>query len=145
MARTKRDAFSHDVLKGELEVKEQWQPAFLAALEECGSVTESCKAASISRVTVYECKRNDSDFAQKWEQALEAGADKLEDEARRRAMQGVSKGSDTLLMFLLKGLRPQRWRETRASMSPADLDKLIEKEFERRERARNVEDNAPVN
>jgi len=29
-------------------------------------------------------------------------------------------------MFLLKGLRPQRWRETRASIPPAKLNKMIE-------------------
>src|SRR5688500_10125417 len=100
----------------------EWKDAFFVALETCGSVTEACKAASISRVFVYQCKREDPVFAERWEQALEAGADTLEDEARRRAMQGVSKGSDVLLMFLLKGLRPQRWRETRATMSPAELN-----------------------
>src|SRR6185369_2082835 len=104
----------------------QWENAFFAALESSGSVTEACKAAQISRVTVYEHKREDTKFAERWEQALDAGADTLEDEARRRAMAGLSKGSDTLLMFLLKGLRPQRWRESRATMSPAELNKLIE-------------------
>lgn len=123
----------------------QWEDAFFAALEECGSVKEACKAAEISRVYVYRMKREDSRFAERWEQALEAGADTLEDEARRRAMAGVSKGSDVLLMFLLKGLRPQRWRESRAVMSPAELNKLIELEFEKRDRARQAEEASPVN
>ncbi len=126
-------------------MKRQWEDAFFGALEECGSVTEACKAAGISRVQVYSCKRDDTSFAERWEQALEAGADTLEDEARRRAMAGLSKGSDTLLIFLLKGLRPQRWRETRATMSPAELNKLIEMEFEKRDKARTVEEAAPVN
>lgn len=60
-------------------------------------------------------------------------------------MAGVSKGSDTLLIFLLKGLRPQRWRETRATMSPAELNKLIEQEFERRDKARTADEAAPIN
>ncbi len=33
--------------------------------------------------------------------------------------------SDVLLMFLLKGLRPQKWRETRATIAPAELNRLI--------------------
>jgi len=28
-------------------------------------------------------------------------------------------------MFLLKGLRPQKWRETRATIAPAELNRLI--------------------
>lgn len=123
----------------------QWENAFFAALEESGSVTTACKVAHISRVTVYANKRDDPTFAERWEQAVEAGADTLEDEARRRAMEGLSKGSDTLLMFLLKGLRPQRWRESRATLSPADLNKLIELEFEKRDKARTADDAAPVN
>jgi len=112
-------------------MKRQWQKAFLAALEESGSVTSSCTAANISTVRVYEVKRNDPEFAKQWEQALEQGADILEAEARRRAMEGTSKGSDTLLMFLLKGLRPQRWRESRATLPPAELDRMIAAELKR--------------
>jgi hypothetical protein len=122
-----------------------WENAFFAALEESGSVTESCVAANISRVTVYAHKRDDPAFAERWEQALDAGADALEDVARKRAIEGLSKGSDTLLMFLLKGLRPQRWRESRATMSPAELNKMIEMELQKRERSRAAEDSAPVN
>lgn len=49
------------------------------------------------------------------------GADVLEGEASRRAMSG----SDLLLIFLLKGLRPEKYRE-RVTLPPAELDKLIE-------------------
>ena len=79
-----------------------WQKAFFAALEITGSVTASAKAAGVSTVTAYAHKRADPVFAKQWEEAQERSADELEDEARRRA----KAGSDVLLMFLLKGLRP---------------------------------------
>jgi hypothetical protein len=34
-------------------------------------------------------------------------------------------------MFLLKGARPERFRESRASIPPAELNRLIETELER--------------
>lgn len=95
--------------------------------------------------TVYDHKRNDPAFAALWEQALDAGADALEDEARRRAIEGASKGSDTLLMFLLKGLRPQRWRESRATLAPGELNKMIETELARIAKQNEVEALEAVN
>lgn len=118
-------------------MKDHWREAFLLALENTGSVTEASKAAGIDRVTAYRCKRTDSVFAKEWEEALERSADTLTDEARKRAFNG----SDVLLMFLLKGLQPQRWRESRATIAPAELNRLIAAEFERLARQKEM----PVN
>ncbi len=104
-----------------------WHEAFLVALEQQGSVTEASKAAGVNRATAYKHKLNDPFFAKRWDDAIDRAADTLEDEARRRAFAG----SDVLLMFLLKGMRPQKWRESRATIPPAELNKLIEAEFER--------------
>ncbi len=60
----------------------------------------------------------------------------LEDEARKRAFAG----SDVLLMFLLKGIRPQRWRESRATLPPAELNKMIEVELKRLAAAKNEDE-----
>jgi hypothetical protein len=119
----------------------RWQKAFLTALEQTGSVTQACEAAKISRVWVYECRKENKQFAEEWEHALESGADALVDEARRRAFAG----SDTLLIFLLKGLQPQRWRESRATIPPAELNRMIEAELQRIAKQREAEDSAPVN
>jgi len=108
-------------------MKSHWQQAFLVALENTGSVTEAASVASIARKTAYQLKRDDPLFAKQWEEALERSADALVAEARKRAVNG----SDVLLMFLLKGLQPQRWRESRATIPPAELNRLIEAEFER--------------
>src|SRR6266496_1399802 len=113
----------------------RWQKAFLTALEKTGSVTEACAAAKISRVWAYECRKENPQFAEEWERALERGADALIDEARRRAFAG----SDLLLMFLLKGLQPQRWRESRATIPPAELNKMIEVELQRIAKQKELE------
>jgi hypothetical protein len=140
-------------------MKRHWEKAFLAALEETGSVTEAAKAVGMGRSNVYQYKRNDQEFAAKWEQSLDVAADVLEDEARRRAFEGVEepvfqKGekvgtirrySDTLLMFLLKGIRPQKWRESRATLPPAELNKMIETELQRISKQKEMENSASVN
>ncbi len=119
----------------------QWEKAFLAALENTGSVTAAAEAANISRVRAYELRKLDPAFATLWDQALETGADLLADEARRRAFAG----SDVLLMFLLKGLQPQKWRESRATIAPTELNKMIEVELQRLAKQKEAEDAAPVN
>ena len=99
--------------------------AFLAAFAECGTVTHAAEIAGISRRMVQYWKKDDPEFAEAFRVAEEKAADRLEQEARRRAIEGVSepvfhkgevvgtvqKYSDTLLIFLLKGARPEKYRE----------------------------------
>ena len=122
-------------------MQRQWEKAFLIALEQTGSVTAAAKTAKISRERAYECRKLYPAFATLWDQALETGADLLADEARRRAFAG----SDVLLMFLMKGLQPQRWRESRASLAPSELNRMIEVELARIAKHKEVEASEPVN
>lgn len=102
-----------------------WERAFLVALAKSGNVTKAAAAAKITRSTAYLLKREASDFAEAWDEAIEEAGDLLELEARRRAVSGVKepvfyqgeecgyvrKYSDTLLIFLLKGAKPEKYRE----------------------------------
>lgn len=86
--------------------------AFLNHLTEGGSVAGACSAAGISRQTCYDWRGNSSregvpGFREDWESAIEAGTDLLEEKARERALNG----SDTLMIFLLKGRRPNKYRD----------------------------------
>lgn len=104
---------------------ERWQPIFIEALRQTGHVGNSCEAANVSRATVYNHRRDDQAFASQWDQAISDAAWTLEDEATRRARDGVDepifyrdtligsqkKYSDTLLMFLLKGNRPEKFSD----------------------------------
>ena len=117
-------------------MKRHWQKAFLACLEQTGSVTAAAQAAKMGRSMVYQHKRSDPEFARRWDEALDIAADTLEDEARKRAFGG----SDVLLMFLLKGIRPQKWRESRATLAPAELNRMIEVELKRLAAAKGEEE-----
>ena len=101
------------------------QRAFLDALAESANVTWACKAAKIPRRTAYEWREADPKFAKAWEEAVDLGTDALEDEAIRRGHAGVDKPvyqggekvgvvreySDTLLIFMLKARRPEKFKE----------------------------------
>ena len=102
-----------------------WKPLFLEKLREHANVSRAAKDAGISRKTVYKERDFSETFASEWDDALEEGLDYLEEEARRRAYEGVDepvyyqgekvgtvrKYSDTLTIFLLKGGRPEKYAE----------------------------------
>src|SRR6516162_10192291 len=103
------------------------QQHFIKALSETGSVSTAAALAGLSRTRVYELRKVNPAFAAAWEEAEEVAADRLENEARRRAVEGVpeplvSAGklvrdddgqpvmvhrySDNLLLALIKARRP---------------------------------------
>jgi hypothetical protein len=89
-----------------------WAPRFLQVLTGTarapgGSITRACRAANVCRTTFYNRKSEDEVFRTAVAEALEEACDLLEEEARRRAM----KCSDTLMIFLLKAHRPEKYRE----------------------------------
>jgi hypothetical protein len=114
--------------------------AFLAALEKTANVSRACQTARIPRRSVYDWREADEEFAKAWEEALERGTDALEDEAIRRAHQGVLKPvyqggkkvgtireySDTLLIFMLKARRPEKFKERIEHGVTADLAERLE-------------------
>lgn len=125
---------------------------FLKALKEIGTVQRACNSINIHRNTAYEWKHADPDFSAKWDAVVESHIEELETEARRRAYEGVKKPvyqggelvghvqeySDTLLIFLLKGRRPEVFAErsrnvtlnldanTIANLPDSELDRLID-------------------
>lgn len=85
----------------------EWAPLFLVELRNSGNVRQSCEKAGVGRKTVYEHRDRDPEFAAAWADAVEDACDELEKIARQRA----TTVSDTLLIFLLKAHRPERYRE----------------------------------
>lgn len=102
------------------------QDQFLEKLEQTANVTLACKKTKIARRTVYNWISTDETFKVKYEDAQRLAVDLLEDEARRRAFNGVrepvyqggkrvgyiTKYSDTLIIFLLKNLKKEVYRDT---------------------------------
>lgn len=146
----------------------RWAKAFLSALAQTGNIRQSCESAETGRTTAYALRDTDETFAADWAAALEESADLLEQEARRRAEQGIQRlkfhngavimvqaispdgvplvttdnqpvmvpyveheYSDTLMIFLLKGIRPEKYRE-RADVRHSgkiDVSKLSDDEL----------------
>ncbi len=119
--------------------KGDWKPIFLAELARTGIVGVACTKAKIGRSTVYDVRKEDEAFAAAWDAALDDAVDTMESEAWRRGVKGTQKPvfqggkevgrireySDTLLIFMLKGARPEKYRdrqETRHTFEPINWD-----------------------
>ena len=96
---------------------------FLKCLANGDSIRSASEQVKVVRQTVYNWKENDEEFAAAWDEAMEAGIERLEDAAYNRAMEG----SDTLMIFLLKAKRPkvysdkQRLEHTGADGGPLSI------------------------
>ena len=65
-----------------------WKAVFLAALAEVPVVVHACKAAGVNRTTAWRAREADPEFAKAWDEAMEEGIDRAEQEAFRRAVVG---------------------------------------------------------
>ncbi len=100
---------------------------FLSALRETAMVAAASRAAGSATGSFYNWRYADEGFAADWDRALAIGVSTLEDEAIRRARDGVPtpvffggkqvatvrRYSDRLLMFLLKAHKPEIYGERR--------------------------------
>lgn len=120
--------------------------AFLAAFSECGNITKAAEMAGCSRCTHHKWLSESHEYPELFEQAKESASDKLEQEARRRAVEGTKEAiyyqgeivghkmiySDNLLMFLLKGERPEKFKDrtelTGAKGGPIQLEAMTSEE-----------------
>lgn len=80
---------------------------FLELFAKIGTVTHAAEGSGISRQSVWIWKKEDEAFARAMAGAEEQRIDALE----KRAFQRAEEGSDVMLIFLLKSLRPKRYRE----------------------------------
>jgi hypothetical protein len=105
---------------------------FLSSLSEFPSVAMAAGVAGVSLTTLSKHRYKDADFASAWDIAIDIGFNVLESEAIRRAVMGVkepiyykgdvvgelTKYSDSLLMFLLKGRRRELYGDKAAEEAP---------------------------
>lgn len=110
----------------EKEFAKPWMERFIAYMSEGGHARGACRAARIGRTTAYRYRQSDEDFALAWADAEEESTERLEEEAFRRACEGLKRNkydakgnllceelvySDTLAIFLLKARRPEKYRD----------------------------------
>jgi len=103
----------------------EWNPIFLEQLAKIPNVSRAARKAGTTRKTAYSHRKTNEAFAASWDDALEVACDRLEEEMWRRAVKGVDhpviyegeitdtykKYSDTLIIFLAKAHRPDKFRE----------------------------------
>lgn len=97
----------------------------LAVFPEEGTVKHAAARVGIDRATHYRWMQDDQLYAKAFAAAEAEAFDNLEREARRRAVEGTEKPvyqsgkkvgtireySDTLLIFLMKGANPGKYRD----------------------------------
>ncbi len=112
-------------MRGRKGLTKQKMQKFTEALRLMGNVSGAARAVGIGRGTAYRWRDDSAEFKGLWDEAIDEATDSLEGEAWRRATEGVAKPvyqngqlvghiqqySDTLLIFLLKGHRPERYKE----------------------------------
>lgn len=96
-------------MKDFAQVRRIKQRKFLRQFAQCGVVLRAAEAAGCNANSHYHWLKHDPDYAEAFELAREMAADQLESVAWDRAQ----KSSDLLLIFLLKALRPEKYREQR--------------------------------
>ena len=103
----------------------QRKKAFLDAFRVSGNMWASCHVTGIGRTNVYTWRDKDRRFAAALIEAENEAAEHLEAEALRRAVDGIEEPvyqgghmvgvvrrySDTLLIFLLKGAKPEKYKD----------------------------------
>jgi hypothetical protein len=120
---------------------------FLKCLAQGWSTTHAARATGLARQRFYELRARDAAFAEEWAVAVDEGTDRLEDEAYRRAVDGVPGPifsrcevvgerrvySDRPVEFLLKARRPAIYRERTLVELRRDPDerRQVEKGVER--------------
>ncbi len=124
------------------KIAHPYKRAFLAAFRETGNVRLAREVAKVGRSSHYRWLEKDPEYREAFDVAKEDAADVLEAEAHRRAVDGweepvgwykgvaggtVRRYSDVLLIFLLKALRPERYRERyeiKGTLANLDLRRL---------------------
>lgn len=102
-----------------------WAPLFIGALMEGESVRKAARIAGVNVTMPFHRRKTDECFKRSWREAANIGTELMEQEAARRAFHGTIKPvfhkgeecgsireySDTLMIFLLKARRPDKYRE----------------------------------
>ena len=142
----------------EAEKGEANRKRFLQNYVEFGTITQAADASGIHRLTHFTWMKKFEDYPEQFENAKQEFADKVESELLHRAVTGLVrhkfyKGqpiqykdpatgkvvpyterepSDNLLMFWLKGRRPEIFKDLRElNLNVGDIDKAITDELDR--------------
>jgi hypothetical protein len=116
---------------------------FIDMLRKTGNVLGSARGVGVTQSYVYRLPKTDQAFADAWADAIDEAVSLIEEEARRRAVDGwdkpvfyrgrqigaIRRYSDHLLGLLLKMHRPEKFGERRSGRigPPSDLVERLER------------------
>jgi len=117
----------------------EWSKTFLDELSKNPNVSRAARIAGVNRATAYKHKKSNDAFSAAWDEAIEEAVDVMEEEMWRRAVEGtnrpiIHKGevtgtfkeySDTLMIFLAKAHRPERFRERYEHRGTGDNGEIV--------------------
>jgi hypothetical protein len=92
--------------------------AFLAAFSSYGSLSKSAKRAKVDRRTHYNWLKDDPWYVRAFQQAVVEAGDSLQDKLTEMAFEG----NVTAAIFLLKGLKPETYRDRVENTNVLELD-----------------------
>jgi len=135
-----RGNFKRSPLQYGLKATDENKEIVLAMLAKGATYAAAAAAVGAHRRTIIKWPDRDEEFAERWSDAVEEGVDRLEEEAIRRAVDGVDRPvffqgrivgytkeySDTLLKFLLEAKRPAVYRARNINVMAPDGDGVLE-------------------
>ena len=105
------------------KITAEFKEMFLGVLENIPNITAACKLVDISPSNITRARHSDPEFGKAVLEAKNQGYDMIEEEARRRAVEGVlepvyykgeqvgavRKYSDRLILELLRAYKPKKF------------------------------------
>ena len=100
------------------EIKEQKIEAFLKSLEGAVSISDACKAANVSRNTIWEWRKKSKRFDNKVLSIIDSRTQSIEDALYSTAI----KGNVAAQIFWLKNRAKDRWKDKFEYDIPGDIN-----------------------
>ena len=111
------------------QAKNAWRKQFIKTLKCTGNVSKAAKSAKRSRDTVYRHKRHSPKFSAAWDSAIEEATSLFEDELNERCLDRDAPGSHVLLIFKLKALKPELYRDQYTPRPQSAVEPTLEPEI----------------
>lgn len=122
----------------EQEIKEKEFDVFLKSLAEWPNIKAACEASGLSRSMTWRRRQKDPEFRERFEEAWALGIQAVEDHCIEQA-----KKNHVLMIFMLKALNPEKYKERSESKSEvtlkAEVQHLVEAK-QRYESAKGLDD-----
>ena len=106
------------------EVDKSWHDKFIELYSATCNASLAARGAGVSYSSAQQHRQRFPDFAARWLEAEEIAICRLEAEAWKRALAS----SDTMMNFLLKANKPEKYREQYETKHAGSVEVIIKRE-----------------